>query len=159
MMEPQDYPVQSKEEWRRERAGEWTVTDEQVRAAAVAARARGDAAAERAALDELIRREQGGTSPLITDEDVRRAAGAMPHTDDTCTLPIGECQWQRLQAARTILTAVAPDLRARVAAEVLTWVATECGQPLDDFIGDLTVSAVPVTRLRVLAAQYQAGER
>lgn len=93
------------------------------------------------------------------DDDVRRAAGAMPHADNTCPLPIGECQRQRLQAARAILDAAAPALRARFVADALTQTAAECGQPVDDFIGDLTVSAVPVTRLRVLAAQYRAGER
>lgn len=54
-----DYPVMSREEWWRERNGTWLVMDGDVEAAAIAARARGDAVAERAALDELIRRGVG----------------------------------------------------------------------------------------------------
>lgn len=131
-----------------------------VEGAAISARARGDADAERTALDTLIRLGlHRDTPPLITDEDVRRAAGAMPHDTDACSLTTYQCQRQRLVDAERVLNAAVPALRARLVAEVLNRIAADCGQPMDDSVGDLTVSAVPVTRLRALAAQYQAGER
>jgi hypothetical protein len=54
---------------------------------------------------------------IILDEDIRRAAGAMPHDDAGCQDPIGACQQQRLDDAARVLAAAAPALYGRWVAE------------------------------------------
>lgn len=96
----------------------------------------------------------------ITDEDVRRAAGAMPHSDTTCQVPIEDCQRQRLLDAHGVLTAAAYALRARWVAEALDEAAGRLHAQVAEQRGttwDSLRHAADV--VDALAAEYRAGTR
>jgi hypothetical protein len=64
----------------------------------------------------------------ISDEDVRRAAGAMPHDDAGCPSPVDVCQRQRLDNAARVLAAAAPALYGRWVTEAFEREAEERAQ-------------------------------